>query len=289
MYNDEFFTEGWWEDPTKLALAWKFLGKADFEARHKWVREEPFTKEYLSKYWEIRRVQTVQAKMGVEVSGWFDDRTDFAFEALTDILQMGGFDTTKIRRNVFGLIMWQTLEVINSNESVKELYRQLIHYKESIREFEWAIENLAQFFITLGVSQYFASLRATNAAKLGSDVYNDTQLQYSVAYRMKLSNSSYPGLSRAAHFREANQELLRVMEANPEFAQRMEQMIPGITDFLRGSGIVPSRSPTSLGWTWHHSIETGIMELVPYNQHISPLFQSVFHPDGIGGYAIWGK
>jgi hypothetical protein len=76
------------------------------------------------------------------------------------------------------------------------------------------------------------------------------------------------------------------MKTDAEFAKTMEDLIPGISDFLKNT---PRRSPTLLGWTWHHNIETGVMELVPYSQHTSPLFQSLFHPGGKGGMSIWGK
>ena len=41
------------------------------------------------------------------------------------------------------------------------------------------------------------------------------------------------------------------MEANPDFAKSMESIIPGISEFLNTSSLA-SRSPTVLGWTWHH-------------------------------------
>jgi len=41
---------------------------------------------------------------------------------------------------------------------------------------------------------------------------------YSTAFETTLKSTSYPGMSRAAHFQEANGALLRAMEGSPEIA-----------------------------------------------------------------------
>jgi hypothetical protein len=109
---------------------------------------------------------------------------------------------------------------------------------------------------------------------------------YSVGYQMQLSPSSYPGILRPAHFQEANESLLQAMENDPQFAQMMQQ--GGINLQRTAMGLAP-RTPPS-GWTWHHAQEPGVMQLVPRVQHTSgSIFWDTLHPDGQGGYAIWGQ
>ncbi|PTY04248.1 hypothetical protein DB347_20335 [Opitutaceae bacterium EW11] len=109
---------------------------------------------------------------------------------------------------------------------------------------------------------------------------------YSVAYRTRLAPESYPGLSRGAHFREANANLLRLTEADESFAQAMNDI--GVNLKRTPTGLAPRRSP--VGWTWHHAPELGWLELVPRSQHApGSLWQNLLHPEGKGGYSIWGK
>ncbi len=110
--------------------------------------------------------------------------------------------------------------------------------------------------------------------------------QYSVAFETRLSPQSYPGLSRARHFQEANESLLTTMESNPEFAQTMSDL--GINLERTPNGLASRQSPA--GWTWHHADEPGLMQLVPRPQHSwGSSWWDTLHPDGKGGYAIWGK
>lgn len=54
------------------------------------------------------------------------------------------------------------------------------------------------------------------------------------------------------------------------------------------TGLAPRKPPE--GWTWHHQLDEGIMRLVPRTQYTSGSeFWEVLHPDGFGGYALWGK
>jgi len=109
---------------------------------------------------------------------------------------------------------------------------------------------------------------------------------YSVGYEMKLDPASYPGQSRGAHFQEANESLLHAMEGDPEFAQSMQDL--GVNLERTPTGVAPRTSPDD--WTWHHAQEPGSMQLVPRSQHQpGSIFQHALHPDGVGGYAIWGK
>jgi RHS repeat-associated protein len=110
---------------------------------------------------------------------------------------------------------------------------------------------------------------------------------YSVAYETNLKPTSYPSTSRTPHYIESNENLLREMEGDPEFAQTM-----------KNAGVELERTPTDLapreppaGWTWHHNAtQPGLMQLVPRYQHqFGSLIWSLFHPDGAGGWANWGK
>jgi RHS repeat-associated protein len=109
---------------------------------------------------------------------------------------------------------------------------------------------------------------------------------YSTAFEARLSPKSYPGVSRARHFQEANEQLLGAMEASPEFAGQMSEL--GVKLEPTVTGLAPRTPPP--GWTWHHEVEAGLMRLVPRAQH-SPgsSFWDVLHPGGRGGYSIWGQ
>jgi RHS repeat-associated protein len=108
----------------------------------------------------------------------------------------------------------------------------------------------------------------------------------SVAFETELDANSYPGVSRAAHFQEANENLLQAMESDPQFAQTMQDT--GVKLQRTPTGLAPRRPPA--GWTWHHADEPGVMQLVPREQHTpGSIFWSILHPGNKGGYAIWGK
>ncbi len=109
---------------------------------------------------------------------------------------------------------------------------------------------------------------------------------YSTAYEMKLSSKSYPGVSRAGHFQKANESLLKAMESDKVLARSMRGL--GINLERTPTGLAPRQFPT--GWTWHHELEDGLMRLVPRSQHTpGSEFWKILHPDGYGGYAVWGK
>lgn len=109
---------------------------------------------------------------------------------------------------------------------------------------------------------------------------------YSVAAEARLSSTSFPGVSRARHFQEANQSLLLRMEADPSFAQSVRDL--GINLQPTPTGLAPRQPPA--GWSWHHAQEPGVMQLVPRPQHTpGSIFWNTLHPDGKGGWAIWGQ
>jgi len=109
---------------------------------------------------------------------------------------------------------------------------------------------------------------------------------YSVAVETRLNPSSYPGVSRGAHFQEANESLLRMMEGDSGFAQSMQDV--GVTLERTPTGLAPRQPPA--GWSWRHGQEPGVMQLVPRPQHTpGSIYWDTLHPNGQGGYAIWGK
>lgn len=108
---------------------------------------------------------------------------------------------------------------------------------------------------------------------------------YSVAFVARLPPESYRG-SYYSHRRQANQILLREMEADPELAKMMNDL-----------GINPPRTSTGeasgkpiKGWTWHHEQNPGELHLVPREQHrwTSPHWR-LLHPELPWGYRLWGK
>lgn len=116
-----------------------------------------------------------------------------------------------------------------------------------------------------------------NIVKTGNGSY------YSVAYEMKLASSSYPGVYRGAHFLEANKALNTAMANDSRLASDLGIVIP-----KSPSGSILGKSPTN--WVWHHDVGEGIMQLVPKEQHtVGSRFWSTLHPNGVGGFAIWGK
>jgi RHS repeat-associated protein len=96
---------------------------------------------------------------------------------------------------------------------------------------------------------------------------------YSVAFEAKLTPAQY-GLPRDQHFEIARQALKAAIVEIPELGA------------LVGDAGQWGR-PTA-GWTWHHGMEKGAMQLVPRVQHTpgSP-FWGILHPGGVGGYRIW--
>ncbi|QES47382.1 hypothetical protein DEJ50_05630 [Streptomyces venezuelae] len=114
---------------------------------------------------------------------------------------------------------------------------------------------------------------------------------YTVGYQMELPSTSYPKKPRSLHFQDANRSLYAAMQQDATFAASMESMIPGITKFLTPGprGGMTSATPASLGWTWHHATDAGVMQLVPRSQHrYGGQLQGALHPGGVGGFKIWG-
>jgi hypothetical protein len=70
---------------------------------------------------------------------------------------------------------------------------------------------------------------------------------YSVAYETQLGAESYPGVSRARHFQEANENLLTAMKADPAFAQGMNDL--GVNLTRTPTGLAPRTELGSKKWT----------------------------------------
>lgn len=144
----------------------------------------------------------------------------------------------------------------------------------------WGLVNAFSFATAVGELKAFLS--ELKVAK-GAAAVADGSI-YSVAYEMKLANSSYPGVTRYMHFKEANIALDAAMETNPLLSQL------GIGVPRTSAGSIGGTSPVN--WVWHHSIDEGVMQLVPKIQHPNipgGIFWETMHPGGAGGYSIWGK
>lgn len=104
-----------------------------------------------------------------------------------------------------------------------------------------------------------------------------------IAFEMKLKREDF-GKSSKVHFNRANEALHEKLTSDPEFARMMEMLIPGVTALTDSRG----RRKTPPEWTWHHSIEEGIMQLVPRSQHqAGGIYHKILHPGGKGGYDVW--
>ena len=57
---------------------------------------------------------------------------------------------------------------------------------------------------------------------------------------------------------------------------------PELADWVENGNM--SRSPT--GFTWHHSEEPGVLQLVDRIDHNQN--HRIYHPSGVGGRNIWG-
>lgn len=111
---------------------------------------------------------------------------------------------------------------------------------------------------------------------------------YSVAFETMLNPTSYPGVTRYMHFKEANIALDAAMQADTNFATLMQGLGVGIP--RSATGTIIGKSPP--GWVWHHDVNPGVMQLVPKSQHPNipgGIFWDSMHPGGVGGFSIWGK
>lgn len=134
-------------------------------------------------------------------------------------------------------------------------------------------------------------VNAGTPTKGASASWNGDKGFYSVIREVELPSDMYPGVSDARHFQEANKQLHGYFQANPDFAQELEKLYPGIIEGVQPGirGAYPRKAPTP-DVTWHHeAYRKGIMQLVPINQHTAKgIIQSILHPNGKGGMQNWG-
>jgi len=133
---------------------------------------------------------------------------------------------------------------------------------------------------------------AVDAAKGLDNVRPPDSPFYEVGFEAQLQRGKdYPGISREKHFQEGNRQLYDAMQSDPDFAQGMENLYPGITEGVQpgARGAYPRRAPTP-ETTWHHEASReGALQLVPRQQHRAPgPVQGSLHPGGRGGMENWG-
>ena len=132
--------------------------------------------------------------------------------------------------------------------------------------------------------------RTSGLTQLGNSALPPTDpAAYSVAYQMKLNPSDF-GRSRSVQFNRANASLDSALQGDVEFADMMQQLIPGVQDSVSSVG----GRATPSGWVWEHASsstalgEQGVMRLVPEAQHTpGSNWWRVLHPDpgAAGGYS----
>ena len=121
---------------------------------------------------------------------------------------------------------------------------------------------------------------------VGSPLIGHNRRNYSVAAEVRLLEKPF-GTGRRGHIREANEEVLRRKESDPEYADLLQRL--GINLERNRWGSAPRRPPK--GWTWHHHPhEEGLVQLMPRSQHEASELQALLHPFKYraGGFARWG-
>ena len=107
LYNDEFFAYGskgeWFNNPDRLRAAEAFLQSID-------TNGVSAGGGYYIPYYESRRIQTIQAAMGINVTGWYDDQTIEATGTLQDRYGVGNASST-----VFDSNTWKALDSARSS------------------------------------------------------------------------------------------------------------------------------------------------------------------------------
>lgn len=117
--------------------------------------------------------------------------------------------------------------------------------------------------------------------------------QYEVYYEMTLDAGDW-ARSRSVHFNRANADLDAQIQADPDFADWMETVSPGVSDRVAQPG--GRQNPSPADFIWHHAHpettlgRNGVMQLVPTPQHTpGSLWWGILHPGNRGGFAVWGK
>jgi len=90
-------------------------------------------------------------------------------------------------------------------------------------------------------------------------------------------------LGRPEHFKYANEQLHKAIEADPALGKSLgKEIVEHVKPGARGK--YSSESPP--GWTWHHNAQNPeLLELVPRPQHRAPgPVQESLHPNQGGGF-----
>jgi hypothetical protein len=105
-----------------------------------------------------------------------------------------------------------------------------------------------------------------------------------------LTKEAISGTTRGAHRAAANRTLLKAIQADPQFARQLSEILK-VDDVAAHmtSGRSALRNPP--GTEWHHPIDNPcVMELLRRNVHRHPELRQILHPDNVGGFgAFFGK
>jgi hypothetical protein len=151
------------------------------------------------------------------------------------------------------------------------------------------VDDLHTYFVSGAGSSVTILVHNANPGAGGSCKRN-----YTAAYEFQLDDADKVA-TRPVHFNRANAALDADLQADPDFADYMESISPGIRD--RVSEVGGRQNP--VGFVWEHAStstvglqEQGMLRLVPKEQHTpgSPWWR-VLHPNkgASGGFAEWGN
>jgi hypothetical protein len=137
-------------------------------------------------------------------------------------------------------------------------------------------------------AEHVAVKEAEKAVETSANVANKTAPDgrfYSVAFETQIASDLYPGKDAYSHFKAANTALANAIASDASFANSIKEL--GIIVPVGKGGTITGRKID--GWVWHHSVDAGVMQLVPQTQHTAgSIFWETMHPGGRGGMAIWG-
>jgi hypothetical protein len=99
------------------------------------------------------------------------------------------------------------------------------------------------------------------------------------------SEQAVTGTTRQAHRTAANRQLYGELQNDPALRATYNRALGTDVMAYMQSGKSGLLNPP--GMVWHHPVGApGVVHLVPQAQHVSPAFQAVMHPNGIGGFAM---
>jgi hypothetical protein len=114
---------------------------------------------------------------------------------------------------------------------------------------------------------------------------------YSVLYETSIGDDILSVPRRDLHFKKANENLLKDVNADPELSAIMEVLVPGFRR-IEGNRVPAKGISPSADVTWHHKPGSNKLQLVWRYQHEqskgnpwNALWQELFHPNNRGGFA----